>query len=427
MKILIVNTYDTGGAANACLRLHNGLLKEGVSSKLLLLHKTKNTLNSFQFERNNIPKHEWSKRLEQLKFRIGNKFNIEFLKRKKTDLQIVKNEREAGLDLYSLPYSDFDITQSDLFKEADLINLHWVAGFLDYKSFFKNLNKPIIWTLHDMNAFTGGEHYLEKFNGVNKHGLPRLRNVSSIEKSYSAKYLNVKMDSLTNFDNLTIVSPSKWLQNEAKQSTLFQQKTVHLIPYGLDIKLFHARDKSFSRELFDIPLDKKVILFVADSVDNGRKGFIYLKNALELLKDDDVICCSIGKNMPDLESTINIHHLGYFNDERIISLIYSLADVFVIPSIMDNLPNTVLESLLCGIPVIGFPVGGIPDMIDEGKNGLIASELSVESLKNTIEKFLTNGVELTRNQIRENAVDKYDESIQATKYVNLFKEILSNK
>lgn len=427
MKVLLINTFDTGGAANACVRLHEGLLKQGVDSKLLLLHKVKETSNSFKFSVDQKKRNVLIRVLKKLIHKVGKKFDIKFLKPKISEENLFRAKREKGLELYSSPASLHDITISQLYREADIINLHWVAGFLDFESFFKINTKPVIWTLHDMNPFTGGEHYVEKNYGINANGVPIKRAIPKAELIYSKNNLDLKISVLSNFKNLTIVSPSEWLQEEAEISLLFKNRKVHVIPYGMNVELFNIKNLKFSRELFDIPSNKKVILFAADSIHNNRKGFIYLKRALELMKNEDVVLCSIGRGKPNLNSTIKAIHLGHISDERIISAVYSLADVFVIPSLMDNLPNTVLESLLCGTPVIGFPIGGIPDMIEDGKNGLLTHELSVESLKCTIESFLNQKVSWSREEIRKQAVLKYDQSIQAKKYIELYSSILNNK
>ncbi len=426
LKVLLINTYDNGGAANACIRLHQGLLNQGVDSKLLLLHKTKEIENSYLFinktSLNHLSSSYYFKRIQQ---KIAKKWNLTFLMPKSCKKELFFKNRAAGLELFSFPESNYDITSFSLYQEADVINLHWVAGFLDYKSFFKKNKKPVIWTLHDMNPFTGGEHYVEMIHGIDDQGKPIKRNVLNIEKSCAKENLDDKINSLAPFKSLSIVAPSKWLQSEAGKSELFKTRKVNLIPYGLDVNTYTYRDKSFARELYRIPLHKKVILFVADSISNSRKGYVYLKRALEKLDRADIILCSIGKDKPVLESHIEIRHLGSISDERIISLVYSLADVFVIPSLMDNLPNTVLESLLCGTPVIGFPVGGIPEMIEHGENGLITKEVSVDSLKEAIEYYLLNGVTCSKEQIRTLAVEKYDQSVQAKAYITLFQEIHS--
>lgn len=424
MKILIVNTHDRGGAANACLRLHEGLLQEGVDSKVLLRRKEKGVKQTFQFQKVYEPKS---------KFQLFKEKGISFLR----VLGIVKSlnlSREAqflkkrpdGLEKFSFPNSNFDITSSSLYKEADIINLHWVANFLDYESFFRKNTKPVVWTLHDMNPFTGGEHYLETYLGMDASGNPETRILSDEERLVSKENLLLKQRAILSASNLSIVAPSKWLYEAARSSGFFNAKHVHFIPYGVDSEVFQPRDKNYSRDILNIPKSKTIILFVADSISNHRKGYAYLQNALGMLQRDDVVLCAVGSKKSELKSINNLRELGTINDERLMSVAYSAADVFVIPSLMDNLPNTVLESLMCGTPVIGFPIGGIPDMVKHGFNGLISSEVNSSSLFKTIELFLNTMESFERNEIRNDALSKYDLPIQAQNYLKLYQNILNS-
>ena len=185
-------------------------------------------------------------------------------------------------------------------------------------------------------------------------------------------------------------------------------------------------DKNEAREFLNIPLDKKVILFVAESLTNHRKGFVFLKRAVEYIDNSDVVISVVGKNKANLNFE-NIIELGMIKDEVKMSMAYAAADVFVIPSLMDNLPNTVLESLCCGTPVIGFPIGGIPDMIVNGENGLLTSEISVKALVKTLEEFLSHIEDYDRETIHKEAIKKYSLNVQANAYIDLFNTILVNE
>ena len=422
MKVLIVNTYDKGGAANACLRLHEGLLQEAIHSKVLLKLKEKSLPKTNQFQQNQSSKSKLQiiKEKGLLFLRVMGILN----KPKQSQEQQFLRHREPGLELFSFPNSNFDITSSPLYQEADIINLHWVANFLDYESFFSKNTKPVVWTLHDMNPFTGGEHYQETFLGMNASGNPNKRRISESEKRIFKKNLSVKVKAIQSTPNISVVAPSEWLCMEAQNSKVFNSKPVYCIPYGINSEIFKPRDKNFSRAILNIPKDKKVILFVADSITNHRKGYAYLNQALNFLQDDDVVLCAVGSKKTALESAKNIIELGAIYDERLMSMVYSAADVFVIPSLMDNLPNTVLESLMCGTPVIGFPVGGITDMVQDGDNGLLTKTITSTALLDSIQMFLESMDTFNRERIRENALKKYDLKVQADAYIKLFNTIL---
>ncbi|TQI71547.1 glycosyltransferase involved in cell wall biosynthesis [Gramella sp. Hel_I_59] len=422
MKVLIVNTFDYGGAATACKRLHLGLLAEGINSKVLLKNKINDWPESHCFE-----PVESSPGLNQRMTRKVRRLSQEFKLTKPSQISSPEkdflNNRENGLEMFSFPSSHLDITQSPLYKEADIINLHWVANFLDLGSFFKKNTKPVVWTLHDMNPFSGGEHYEEKYLNLNEFGEPLEREYTKIELEFIKRNLEFKKSIFSKTPKLQIVSPSKWLMKEALSSEVFGEFDVKHIPYGLDSEVFKPLDKAYSKEILNIPQGKKVILFVADSLSNQRKGFEYLRGAFQKLDRHGIVLCAVGKK--DLKnSSENIIELGSIKDERLMSAAYSAADVFVIPSIMDNLPNTVLESLMSGTPVIGFPIGGIPDMIDHGQNGILVDKVSVNALKTSIDYFLEHGVQKDIKEIIRDAQQKYDQKIQARAYIDLFSECL---
>lgn len=425
MKVLLVNSYDIGGAANSCYRLHQGLMKEGVESNVLLALRYKNWQNSIVCQKTKIEPSKKIKIKAKL-IRILKEFKL--YKEKKTihENDLFLRNRPKGLEMFSFPDTNYDITESELYKVSSIINLHWVANFLDYKSFFDKNTKPVVWTLHDMNPFTGGEHYTEEYIGIDNLGFPIKRKKSKQEISIEEKIIEIKTKAISKIDNLTIVVPSKWLAEEVRKSEVFRGKKVFHIPYGLDSEIYKPRDKKYSRELLNIPIDKKVILFVADSISNNRKGFIFLQKAFEKLANSNLVLCAIGNKDSGDYVIDNLLELGLINDERLMSIAYSAADVFVISSLMDNLPNTVLESLMCGTPVIGFPIGGISDMIQDGKNGFITEAISVDSLVSTINKFLSNPACFNKSEIRENALLKYSQNIQAERYINLFNIILND-
>ncbi|MDI1303872.1 MAG: glycosyltransferase [bacterium] len=418
MKVLIVNTYDKGGAANACKRLHYGLLLKEITSQILVRFKENNWNKSDVF----VP---MKNTLLDIKRKIVKRILKEFRLYRNKQHQFLR-ERARGLELFSFPNSDCDITEHDFYRECDIINLHWVANFLDFITFFEKNKKPVVWTLHDMNPFTGGEHYLESFLGIDEAGYPIKRNLSNEEINVADENLALKKEVLSKISNLTVVAPSKWLAEEARKSEVFKNVQIHCIPNGLNTSIYSPRDKNYSRELLNLPKNKKIILFVSDSISNNRKGFVFLKRAFERLEDSNLILCAIGSKKTDLVSIQNVLELGPIYDERLMSAAYSAADVFVIPSLMDNLPNTVLEALLCGTPVIGFPVGGIIDMIQDGENGFLAEDISVNSLVIALKNFLKNTNCFDINKIRQNAVEKYDESVQSQKYIDLFTTILKS-
>lgn len=400
MNVLLVSTFSYGGAANACIRLHLGLLSIGVESRLLMLEKPKRDIPFCQ----NFEAHLAEKTFFHSLWQKGKEKHLSQL-----ELRLIRNLPKA---YFNSADSAFDITEHPFYKDADIVNLHWVARFLDYTSFFKKNRKPIIWTLHDMFPFSGGFHYRLDFP-LEEYARPIQKNLAKKKKSLPDK-------------GITVVSPSQWLLQESLERSIFGRYPHHKILYGIDTKVFKPYNKKLAKSFFEVTTNKKIILFVADHIENELKGIRYLLNAIELLPTDNVALCIIG-NKANSQLVTGLKHdiydLGRINDEKLMALAYSLADLFVIPSIQDNLPNTVIEALSCGVPTVGFPIGGIPDMIISGMNGLIAEEVCDRSLSETIANALSGLHKFNSNKIREDAISRFDLLVQANNYSRLYTEV----
>jgi glycosyltransferase involved in cell wall biosynthesis len=341
-----------------------------------------------------------------------------------------KAERPNGLELFSDDRTSVGSEVVDQCPEADVLNLHWIANFVDLGTFFDRVDVPVVWTLHDMNAFTGGCHY--------NVGCKRYRSAcgacpqlgSEDDNDLSRAVWQRKSDayqSAIENDRLHIVAPSRWLAEEARQSSLLAEAAIHVIPYGLNITTFRPRETAGLRQSLEIPDYHRILLFVAQSTTNRRKGFDLLQDALRELSVDDVTLVSIGSHEPNLDADLPHVHLGSIQSDLLLSLFYSLADVFVIPSRQDNLPNTVLESMACATPVVGFGTGGIPDMVRLGETGWLAEVGNVPSLRETIERALENpdARERLGRQCREVVLEEYTLERQAEAYKALYADLLS--
>lgn len=420
-KVLHINTYDQGGAANACVRLHTTLLESGFQSNLLVKFGSKAHKGLHPFRKTNFFLDKVESRTKKLLHILNLRKHADLGTRELERIKF-KNNLPTGIEYFSFPESDTDITTNALYEDADIIHLHWVSGFLDYGSFFKKNKKPIIWTLHDMEPFQGGHHYEEKFFGVDEYGKPVPFIIPEHIRKIVKKNLDVKKEALSGVTNLTVVAPSRWLKKSSEESSLFNRFPHFHIPYGLDSNVYKPRNKVFGKELFNLPVEKPCILFVSDKIETFRKGFDFLREALGGLNATDFILCAVGSNSINLHGE-NIRLVGRIEDERLMSVLFSAADVFVIPSLEDNLPNTVLESLLCGTPVIGFPSGGIPDMVIDRVNGYLCPEISVDALRLALREFLDNDRAFSSHDIRQHTVAKYCKRIQAKAYSDLYVKV----
>jgi glycosyltransferase involved in cell wall biosynthesis len=407
MKVLHINTYDRGGAAHSAIRLHLGLLGQGIKSKMLFLKKSQSTVpNSFYFEPSYLRTFLYKSNIKKRKSII----NAEQIK-----------DRDLSYEGFTLEGTDFEELSSHyLIEEADVINLHWVSGFVDYPTFFKKIRKPIFWTLHDMNPFTGGCHYSWHCDLYQK-GCNSCFQLPPQKKNIVAKKcLEGKIKSLSDIQEIKIVTPSKWLSECSKKSMLFHSLEHFVIPYGLDTEEFKFIENS--REKLGLPKEKVVFLFVSQFIQNIRKGYNLILETEHLIREEmDIVICTVGEK----SGNKNWFEFGTTVDKEILSTLYSAADAFILPSFEDNFPNTVLEAICCGTPVVALNTGGIPDMVVDGFNGVISLSKTSRGLVDAMRRFIKNRENFDRTAIRKDAIERFDLSIQAKSYVQLYRGYVS--
>ena len=425
MKVAIVTSLDHGGAGSAAYRLHKGLTSADVESTMFVLSSktgdpTVKVLSDVTNDREDLSQNAKSTYLWQREY-----------KRWQQMLRAYPN-RPQGLEIFTDTASPVRL---DLIKEiadADIVNFHWTGGTLDYAKAPKTFaNEPIVWTLHDMNPFTGGCHYT---SGCLKyqHSCGDCPQLGSNSVNDLSKYnWDTKRRAYQGMD-INVVTPSKWLADCAQESKLFAHFPTSVIPNGIPQDVFKPYPKEQLREAFNIPVGAKVILFGAESHNNNRKGFNYLLDALnnyDLDKNADYVILTFGKNIENNISKYPVRNAGQINNEKQLAVIYSLADVFVIPSLQDNLPNVVVEAMSCGLPVVGFNVGGIPDMIEHKKTGYLVTPKDTKGLIEGINWVLAS--QSNRNDMartcRKKAERNYSSKVQTDKYIELFNRILLKK
>ena len=337
----------------------------------------------------------------------------------------------AGVSFFSDDRAKYGEDPWRHLPESDLAHLHWVSRFVDYGTFFELIPKriPIVWTLHGMDAFTGGCHYDQ---GCNRFAqgcgrCPQLGSKSSTD--LTQRVWQRKWDSFQKLrpEGLHIVTPSRWLGEQAGQSSLLSGFPRSVIPYGLDTEIFAPRDRRVSRGMLGIPLESRVLLFLAQSVRDHRKGFHHLTHALEALESrSEMFLLSLGSGAPPRLAGFAGIHMEHMGNDWLLSHVYSAADILVVPSLQDNLPNTVLESVSCGTPVVGFAVGGIPDVVRPGLTGLLAAPGDTDDLRRAIIGLLKNeeGRKEMAIHCRKIATQEYALEIQARRYLDLYQEVL---
>ena len=420
MKILQINTDGTGsGAARAMLQLHAGLCQLGHTSKLFVAR---------------IPGNIAGVRTMPGAKTLPRKLRRTF-RRALIDLRYkMYTKRPEGYERFSSHQSEYGSESIWEITDCEIINLHWISGLIDYNSFFHDTATriPVVWTLHDMNAFTGGCHYDD---GCGKYrnicgACPQLGSRRQRDLAYQIWTKKQRIFTETDQRNVHLVTPSKWLAYEVQESALLKNFPVSVIPNSVDNSVFRPRSRELARQALEIPQDARVVLFVANTMTVKRKGLRLLVEALGSIQSStNLFLLSVGVGNLPLPANLTHIHLGYVNNDRLLALVYSAADVFVISSLQDNLPNTVLEAMACGIPAVGFAVGGIPDMIRPGYTGLLVNPGDVQGLVQAIYQILEDhemkaAYSLNCRQVVE---QEYTPQVQASRYVELYQQMLSIK
>lgn len=368
LKVLQIQ-YKTGRSGDFVRRLQEQLIQRHIDSKLLSLYSevvdTKR-LNSMGTR-------------EKLTHKINNRVE-----------QYLLRNYKAKHGKFSYTVTGTDVSDHELVKEADVIYIHWALnGFLSIDSFEKiaKLGKPVIFIMHDMWNITGGCHHSFECNKYQTNCHACYMFDPPKQKDLAYRQFQKKLKFYSKYDNLVFVSPSSWLYECALSSGLMKGKKVVHIPNVLDRKLFKPFGQEAARSILNVEEDKIVIAFGAVSVTNPYKGWKYLDEALNKIKQTtiaDKVKLLIFGEITDQKILDGIPMdykiLGWIKDEHKMALIYNAADVFVAPSLADNLPYTVFESLSCGTPVTAFDVGGIPDMIKHQSNGYLAEYKNADDL-----------------------------------------------
>jgi glycosyltransferase involved in cell wall biosynthesis len=418
MKIVHLATNDLqGGAARAAYRLHKGLQSVGHESLMVVSSKTGDDPSVIAADR---PMDLISRVKRGLReHRIAQ------------DFRDYRSSRPAGYELFTDDRTEYSSTLLSQIPDCDIINLHWVSGLFAYEAFFARVPryKPVVWTLHDMNAFTGGCHYnlgCGRYAGQ-CGACPQLGSKDGADLSHQVWRRKKEIFSRVPESRLRIITPSRWLAEEVNRSSILGRFPVTTIPYGLNTDDFAPRNRTSVRDLLGIPLDAKVVLFLAERADSRRKGFAVLAEALTrsvgLVPRLSLV--SLGQHKPTMELQIPWLHLGALNNDRFLSMVYSVADLFVICSLQDNLPNTVLEAMACGVPAVGIGVGGIPDMIRNGVNGLTVSSDPIALCSAICDLLNGKGKRETMSDMcRRIAVEEYALEVQARRYSEVYKSLI---
>lgn len=418
MNVLLASSSDLeGGAARAAHRLHEGLQQIGVTSQMLVQAKSSRDRSIL------APKTQIEQGIAKARLTF--------------DALPTKRYRDRDPATFSVQWLPETVASRVNQLNPDLVNLHWINdAFIQIESIAK-FNRPVVWSLHDMWAFTGGCHYThEGANGsicdryTQSCGSCPLLN-STQERDLSRSIWQRKAKAWKSLD-LTIVALSEWLAKSARSSSLFRDTRIEVIPNGIDTTRYRPIDQAMAREALRLPQNKRLVLFGAtDATGDRRKGFHLLQPALQKLAyagwSDSIELVVFGADRPQHppEFGMNVHYLGTFRDDLSLALLYSAADVFILPSTQENLANTIMEALACGTPCVTFEIGGMPDLIEHQRTGYLARPFEVEDLAQGI-VWTIEHIDRLRLRSREKVEQEFTQTRQAQRYQALFEEILQS-
>lgn len=408
VKVASVNYSDlNGGAARAAYRIHSALNKCGVES---IMYVNDSISGDWTVKG---PLGTLKKAASKLRPHLGRIFSG------------LLNTENVSLHSPAIIPTRF----SERFNKSDfdIVHLHWINCEMVSVSDLGRISKPLVWTLHDMWAFCGSEHYTSDFrwrDGYLKNNRPLYETGFDINRWVWNRKIRYWQD------KINIVTPSKWLGDCVGYSKLMGEMPRVVIPNALDTNIWKPIDRSLARAILNLPSDAPLLLFGAiGGASDPRKGFDLLKQALahlsgEVANMELVIFGQLSPKDP-LNLGFPAHYFGHLYDDISLSLLYSAADAIVVPSRQEAFGQTASEAHACGIPVVAFDIGGLPDIVQHKITGYLAQALDPVDLAEGIKWVLNNpDTDSMRRAARDYAVNNFSYSVVADKYISLYRSIL---
>ncbi len=418
MRVVHISTYDVdGGAARAAFRLHESLLAAGQQSTMLTRVKHSGADSVHQVPRKTT-----------LEVILGELVEKNFIDQNRTPLSTT---------WFSLGWPGDDLSTHPAVLEADVIHLHWVSGFVSPTSVkaLLALGKPLVWSLHDQRAFTGGCHYSAGCQQF-ETGCEACPQLVSDPCRLTATNI-VDQSAIFGDSNITVVAPSQWMADCARRSAVFRRSRIERIPYGIDIQRFQATPQQEARAHLVLPRDNFLLLFGVDNFREKRKGVRELFAMLEACGQDERVRALPLQDRPGLlcfgdldlpaQLPLPVRSFGRVRCDKLLSSLYAAADLFLLPSLEDNLPNTILESMSCGTPVGAFNSGGIVDLVQPNRTGFLTPSGDVDGLRQMVLESASNLPRLRgmRPACREYIETHFSYATQARNFVTLYESLTS--
>lgn len=408
LKVAQVSYSDiNGGAARAAYRIHHALRQHGVDSQMHVVNAEAGDWTV------HIPGVTGANTINSLRNYLG-----------ASSTRFLRTGNKVLHSSAALPsHWPRRLNQSS----ADIIHLQWVQGEMMSIADIGRLQKPVVWTLHDMWGFCGAEHYTENFRWRDGY---LSNNRPSCESGFDLNRWTWKRKLKHWRRPMHIVTPSRWLADCARQSVIMQEWPVSVIPNAIDTEAWRPIDKALARKILRLPIEGPLLLFAATyGTRPPRKGFDLLQDALNQLRGEvlGLELVVVGQLAPKEPMNLGfpIHYTGHLHDDVSLNLYYSAADAVIVPSRQDNLPNSGVEALACGTPVVAFNTGGLPDIVEHKKTGYLAKPFDAQDLACGI-LWVLDGVErqlMLRAESRLAAVARSSCPVVAEKYLQLYESL----
>lgn len=408
MRVLHLSTLDLrGGAARSAWRLHQGLLDAGTDSRMLVRTKLSDAASVSATDDGTLA--TWHEQMLT---------------------PWLHQHLPQDAPWFTSGAVTQDITSHPWVREADVLHLHWTAEWLGAEVIGRltSLGKPLFWTFHDLWAVTCGNHYA----GSNEPGDDAWQTGGGLPEAIGGlgqREFARKHSQLASL-SIRVIAPSRWIGRMSQGSAVGAAWPVEVVPYGIETRVFQPSSAAQARLRWNLPADKLLLLFGCTAINERRKGFHLLVEALRTASVDtnQVALVLFGADQPDLSTLpIPTHHVGSITSEADMASLYATADAYLCPTLEDNLPNTVLEALACGVPVIGFATGGVPDMVQDGENGLLAPCGDAPALAACLTRFATDATLRKRLQATALNADKtgFTLQTQAQRCLALYQQALA--
>jgi glycosyltransferase involved in cell wall biosynthesis len=408
MKILHIGTTIEGGAGLGMLRLHRDLLTRGVDSKILCLRrKGDDDERIYGYLDDDRINGRFKRSLLAAVLNRMHLYSAPIYKYARAIKGLPKDT------MVSSPYTGYKIHNLKLIEEADVINLHWIVNFIDYPTFFKAVNKPIVWTLRDENPALGLWHFRQD---IPKELPPSINELDALIRKRKAKWISQAK-------RLAVVSLSRGEDVFFAESNAFAGRMHRVIPNSIDGELFFRHDRNNIRKEYGIQENAIVLVFVAQHLSEARKGLSDLLQALKILDLPDVVLICVGSGeVPTIQIPNRILSVGKISDMSRLSAVFSASDLFVSPSYAETFGKTLTEALACGVPVVSYPNAGARDIIVDENDGIVCESFTVHALAQAITKALSHSYD--KDTLRQRVLKRFSNHTVVNSYCSIYTDIL---